>query len=89
MYFVETYYPPANCHYGYICRTKYDAAARIIGSIIDADSTLQPSEDGILAMHDKTSFAQTDGEVIASGSIDGVQFRIIELQCQDTINLRL
>lgn len=87
MYFVEIYFSQHGHHDGSIHRTKYDAAARVIGYIAD-DEDFPFGEDDILKCSDKTThhFRRSDGKTICHGNINGIDFRILELNYSDIIS---
>lgn len=89
MYFAQTFYSKHKRHYGSIHHTQYDAAFQIMSYIFDNDETSRLSEDGILAMHDKTCFKTGDGEVIASGQIKGIHFQIVKISTKTIMNFSI
>ena len=85
MYFTEVFFSQENRHYGAFYWTQYDASACILSFLNDEAGY---SEDSILRMQyeGRMPFAKSDGKLISSGRIDGVDFRIMELQPGEKIN---
>jgi hypothetical protein len=86
MYFTELFFSKENTHYGAFYWTPYDASGCVL-QYLNEDAGY--GEDSILKMQyeGRSPFAKSDGKLISSGRIDGIDFRIMEIQPGDKINL--